>query len=68
MLVQWPIANGYPYSSEARDAAADPEDTMLVLESTLHDHYRITYVIDERPDCVIYRAIDMRESLSLIHI
>ena len=66
MLVQWPIANGYPYSSEARDAAADPEDTMLVLESTLHDHYRITYVIDERPDCVIYRAIDMRESLRVL--
>ncbi len=39
---------------------------MLALESVLHDHYRITYVIDERPDCVIYRAIDMRESLRVL--
>ncbi|MEI7643501.1 MAG: serine/threonine protein kinase [Chloroflexales bacterium] len=39
---------------------------MLALESTLHDHYRITYVIDECPDCVIYRAIDLRESLRVL--
>jgi len=39
---------------------------MLALESTLHEHYRITYVIDERPDCVIYRAIDLRESLRVL--
>ncbi|NNJ09395.1 serine/threonine protein kinase [Chloroflexales bacterium ZM16-3] len=39
---------------------------MLALESTLYDHYRITYVVDERPDCVIYRAIDMRSSLGVL--
>ncbi|NTW00807.1 MAG: serine/threonine protein kinase [Oscillochloris sp.] len=39
---------------------------MLVLESTLHDHYRITSLIDERPDCVIYRAIDLRLSMRVL--
>ncbi|WP_255603262.1 serine/threonine protein kinase [Oscillochloris sp. ZM17-4] len=39
---------------------------MLALESTLYEHYRITYVVDERPDCVIYRAIDLRSSLRVL--
>jgi WD40 repeat protein len=39
---------------------------MLAPDSILHDHYRITYVVDERPDSVIYRAIDQRESLRVL--
>ncbi|NTV61965.1 MAG: serine/threonine protein kinase [Oscillochloris sp.] len=39
---------------------------MLALESILHEHYRITYVMDERPDCVIYRAIDLRTSTRVL--
>lgn len=39
---------------------------MLAPESILHDHYRITYLIDERPDCVVYRAIDTRQSLRVL--
>lgn len=39
---------------------------MLAPESILHDHYRITYLIDERPDCVLYRAIDTRQSLRVL--
>jgi WD40 repeat protein len=39
---------------------------MLAPDSILHDHYRITYVVDERTDSVIYRAIDQRESLRVL--
>ncbi len=39
---------------------------MLAPDSILHDHYRITYVVDERPDSIIYRAIDQRESLRVL--
>ncbi|WP_129630107.1 WD40 repeat domain-containing protein [Candidatus Oscillochloris fontis] len=36
---------------------------MLAPESTLQDHYRITSIIDQHPDCVIYRAVDLRISV-----
>lgn len=39
---------------------------MLSPDSMLREHYRITYVVDERPDCVIYRAIDLRDSLRVL--
>lgn len=39
---------------------------MLAPESTLNDRYRITYVVEERPDGVIYRAIDTRDSLRVL--
>lgn len=35
---------------------------MLAPESVLNDRYRITYVVEERPDCVIYRGIDTNDS------
>lgn len=35
---------------------------MLALESMLMERYRITYVVEERPDGVIYRAIDVQDS------
>ncbi|NJN15245.1 MAG: serine/threonine protein kinase, partial [Oscillochloris sp.] len=39
---------------------------MLAPDSLLREHYRITYVVDQRPDCVLYRAIDQRESLRVL--
>lgn len=39
---------------------------MLAPETVLKEHYRITYVVDERPDGVIYRAIDTRQSLRVL--
>lgn len=39
---------------------------MLSPESTLHERYRITYVVDERPDGVIYRAIDNQQSMRVL--
>ncbi len=39
---------------------------MLAPETILNDLYRITYVVDERPDGVIYRAIDTRQSLRVL--
>ncbi len=39
---------------------------MLAPETMLNDRYRITYVVEERPDCVIYRAIDAQGSLRVL--
>ena len=39
---------------------------MLAPETVLKEHYRITYVLDERPDGVIYRAIDTRQTLRVL--
>ncbi len=39
---------------------------MLPPETVLNEHYRITYVVDERPDGVIYRAIDTRQALRVL--
>jgi len=39
---------------------------MLAADSILHDHYRITYLVDDRPDCRLYRAIDQRQSLRVL--
>ncbi len=39
---------------------------MLAPESVLNEQYRITYIVDERPDGVIYRAIDTRQSLRVL--
>ncbi|GAB4434168.1 MAG: serine/threonine protein kinase [Chloroflexi bacterium OHK40] len=39
---------------------------MLAPESSLNERYRITYVVEERPDGVIYRAIDTRDSLRVL--
>lgn len=39
---------------------------MLVPDSILHDHYRITYVVDERSDEVLYRAIDQRNAYRVL--
>lgn len=42
------------------------EVTMLAPDSTLQDRFRITYVVEERPDGAIYRAIDTRDSLRVL--
>ncbi|MCX7789819.1 MAG: serine/threonine protein kinase [Chloroflexaceae bacterium] len=39
---------------------------MLAPETMLNDRYRITYVVEERPDCVLYRAIDAQGSLRVL--
>ncbi|MGQ9928158.1 MAG: protein kinase domain-containing protein [Chloroflexaceae bacterium] len=39
---------------------------MLAPETILNDRYRITYVVEERPDCVLYRAIDAQGSLRVL--
>lgn len=39
---------------------------MLVPDAILNDRYRITSVVEERPDSVIYRAIDARGSLRVL--
>jgi WD40 repeat protein len=39
---------------------------MLAPESLLNNRFRITYVVEERPDSVIYRAIDTSESLRVL--
>ena len=39
---------------------------MLAPESLLNNSFRITYVVEERPDSVIYRAIDTSESLRVL--
>ncbi|NWF82055.1 MAG: serine/threonine protein kinase, partial [Chloroflexi bacterium] len=39
---------------------------MLAPDSLLNNRYRITYVVEERPDCVIYRAIDSEGSLRVL--
>ncbi|NTU77881.1 MAG: serine/threonine protein kinase, partial [Chloroflexales bacterium] len=39
---------------------------MLAPETVLKEQYRITYVVEERPDGVIYRAIDTRQSLRVL--
>ncbi|MCS6882101.1 MAG: WD40 repeat domain-containing serine/threonine-protein kinase [Oscillochloridaceae bacterium] len=39
---------------------------MLAPETILNDRYRITYVVEERPDCVLYRAIDAQGSLRVM--
>lgn len=39
---------------------------MLAPDSLLNHRYRITYVVEERPDCVIYRAIDSEGSLRVL--
>jgi WD40 repeat protein len=39
---------------------------MLAPETILQGNYRITYVVDDQPDCVIYRAIDTREALRVL--
>nr|MCU0495070.1 WD40 repeat domain-containing serine/threonine-protein kinase [Chloroflexaceae bacterium] len=35
---------------------------MLAPDTVLNDHYRTSYTADERPDAVIYRAIDTRDN------
>jgi WD40 repeat protein len=61
--VQCPRAHGAILCFALLDAF---EVKMLAPESTLHDRYRITYVVEERPDGVIYRAIDTRDSLRVL--
>ncbi|MCG8352829.1 MAG: WD40 repeat domain-containing serine/threonine-protein kinase [Chloroflexales bacterium] len=39
---------------------------MLAPDSVIQEYYRITYVIDEQPDCVMYRALDQRDSHSVL--
>lgn len=39
---------------------------MLAPDSVLNEHYRITYLVEERPDCRLYRAIDQRDSLRVL--
>ena len=39
---------------------------MLAPDVVLHDRYRITYIVDQQPDAVIYRAIDTQQSLRVL--
>lgn len=39
---------------------------MLAPDTVLHDRYRITYIVDQQPDAVIYRAIDTQQSLRVL--
>jgi WD40 repeat protein len=39
---------------------------MLAPDSVIQEHYRITYVIDAQPDCVMYRALDQRDSHAVL--
>lgn len=39
---------------------------MLAPDGMLQGHYRITYTVEERPDSLLYRAIDQRESLRVL--
>jgi WD40 repeat protein len=39
---------------------------MLSPDAILHEHYRISSVVEERADSVIYRAIDQRESFRVL--
>jgi WD40 repeat protein len=39
---------------------------MLAPDGMLQGHYRITYTVEERPDYVLYRAIDQRQSLRVL--
>lgn len=39
---------------------------MLAPESTLNERYRITYVVEDRPDGVIYRGIDNNGSMRVL--
>jgi WD40 repeat protein/serine/threonine protein kinase len=42
------------------------EVSMLAPDGMLQGHYRITYTVEERPDYVLYRAIDQRQSLRVL--
>ncbi|MFV9504218.1 MAG: serine/threonine protein kinase [Oscillochloridaceae bacterium umkhey_bin13] len=42
------------------------EVTMLAPETVLNERYRITYLVAERPDMILYRAIDTTQSLRVL--
>lgn len=39
---------------------------MLAIDSIFYDHYHITAIVDRHPDCMIYRGVDLEESLSVL--
>ncbi len=39
---------------------------MLAPHDTFHDHYQISYLVDQQPGCVLYRAYDQHAARSVL--
>jgi hypothetical protein len=39
---------------------------MLAPHDTFHDHYQISYLVDQQPGCVLYRAYDQHAARSML--